>query len=278
MLKFVATLALCATLAAAQNANTVGTVTKLDLTTKTLSIKTDQNKEFAVTLDAKATFRRVDPDQTSLANAATIEFATIAVGDRLIATGRVDGLSIVATRLVVMSQAELPKRAVLGDWEKAEVKDNFTGEAMVQFTLRGTFLTPPRRALGRPELQLLCRSSPTAMNADSFIGSVTALSALLDAEYGPGGNLHSQVQYRLDDGAPSSETWSTSESLEFVMFQVRVLYRLMFKQDRPPEGLGLVNATRKLVLQLHEFRGGPIVIQFDLGDISQVAHACGIID
>ena len=90
-------------IAVAQTQNTVGTVTKFDAQAKTLSLKTDQNQEIAVTLDAKATFRRVAPGETSIANAAPIELSEIKVGDRLIARGKVDGQTEVATMLIVMS-------------------------------------------------------------------------------------------------------------------------------------------------------------------------------
>jgi hypothetical protein len=106
---------------AAQSA--AGTVTKVDADARSLTLKGDAGQEYAVSLDAKATFRRVAPGQTDLSKAETIQLSDISAGDRVLARGKIDSQNVTATLIVVMSQGDIAKKqdAERADWDKRGV-------------------------------------------------------------------------------------------------------------------------------------------------------------
>ncbi len=100
----------------------LGVVTKIDAAARQITLKTDVGAEVAVSLEAKATFRRIAPGETSMANAATIALADIHTGDRVLARGKSaeDQKSIAATIIVVMSQGDIASKqaAERADWDR----------------------------------------------------------------------------------------------------------------------------------------------------------------
>ncbi|MEQ1886849.1 MAG: hypothetical protein ABL967_17440 [Bryobacteraceae bacterium] len=123
----------------------LGVVTKIDAESRQLTIKNDAGGEVAVSLDAKASFRRVAPGETNLANASTIAIADVHPGDRVLARGKAgDGGSVAANLIVVMSQADIANKQNVErmDWEKRGVMGLVTeagaDHVMLQFrTLEG---------------------------------------------------------------------------------------------------------------------------------------------
>ena len=118
-------LLLCSVPAYSQEATAgraLGVVTKIDADARQITLKTDAGAEVAVSLDAKATFRRIAPGETSMANAATIALADIHAGDRVLARGKSaeDQKSIAATIIVVMSQGDIAGKqaAERADWDR----------------------------------------------------------------------------------------------------------------------------------------------------------------
>ena len=111
--------------------STLGTVTKIDATARTLSVKTDAGQEFAVTLQAKATVQRIPPGQTDVSKAEAIALGDVEVGDRVLARGTVDNLNVSATRIVVMSKGDIAKMqdAERADWDKRGVTGLVTAVA-----------------------------------------------------------------------------------------------------------------------------------------------------
>jgi Cu/Ag efflux protein CusF len=103
--------------------SSVGTVTKIDAAAHTLSLKTDAGAEVQVSMASTARFRRVEPGQTSLKGAATIQFSDISVGDRVLARGSKENQSVDATLIVVMSRSDIAKKqeAERADWDKRGV-------------------------------------------------------------------------------------------------------------------------------------------------------------
>ncbi len=77
-----------------------------------MRIRSEAGPEFTVGLAEKATVMKVAPGETSLQNAAPIEFASISAGDRVLVRGgattegRIDG----ALRIVVMARTDLAAR------------------------------------------------------------------------------------------------------------------------------------------------------------------------
>lgn len=98
----------------------LGVVTKVDTDARQIILKPDTGAEVTVALDGKASFRRVAPGETSLANATTIALADIHTGDRVLARGKADGGALNATLIVVMSQGDIASKqaAERADWDK----------------------------------------------------------------------------------------------------------------------------------------------------------------
>jgi transcription antitermination factor NusG len=99
----------------------VGTVTKLDTTARTMTLKTDAGQEVAVTLAPKTNFRRVAPGETDLLKAASIEITDVKVGDRVLARGKpVENQGVNANLIVVMSQGDIAKKQAdeRADWDR----------------------------------------------------------------------------------------------------------------------------------------------------------------
>jgi hypothetical protein len=102
----------------------LGTVSKLDANGRSLTLKTDAGQEIAVTVDAKASIRRVAPGETDLRNAATIAITDLGMGDRVLARGKQTDQTVNATLIVVMSQGDIAKKQASeqGDWDKRGVQ------------------------------------------------------------------------------------------------------------------------------------------------------------
>ena len=118
-------MAACALAQTPAATSSVGVVTKIDAAAKEIVLKTDAGPEITVNLEAKVSFRRVEPGETDLRKAATIAFTDVSVGDRIIARGRAsdDKKSVAATLIVVMSHADIAKKqaAEQADWDKRGV-------------------------------------------------------------------------------------------------------------------------------------------------------------
>jgi hypothetical protein len=103
----------------------LGVVTKIDADARQITLKTDAGAEVAVSLEGKATFRRIAPGETNMANATAIALTDIHAGDRVLARGKSaeDQKSIAATIIVVMSQGDIASRqaAERADWARRGV-------------------------------------------------------------------------------------------------------------------------------------------------------------
>lgn len=100
-----------------------GTVTKVDAGAKTVNLKADNAQEYTVTLDAKATVRRIPAGVTDLTKAEVIQLGDVSAGDRLQARGKVENQTVTATQLWVMSSNDVSKihQADQADWDKRGV-------------------------------------------------------------------------------------------------------------------------------------------------------------
>ncbi|MGD1091835.1 MAG: hypothetical protein ABSB35_07555 [Bryobacteraceae bacterium] len=136
-----ATVALCnlSLLAQAPAANTLGVVTNVDAAARQIVIKTDAGAEVTVNLQPTASFRRVAPGETNLANASAIALTDISAGDRVLARGRPseDQKSVAATLIIVMSKSDLANRQATerADWDKRGVTGIVTAAGSEQVTI-----------------------------------------------------------------------------------------------------------------------------------------------
>jgi hypothetical protein len=117
----------------------LGVVTKIDADARQITLKTDAGAEVAVSLEPKATFRRIAPGETSMANAATIALADIHAGDRVLARGKSaeDQKSIAAAIIVVMSQGDIAGKqaAERADWDRRGATGIVTAVTPDSFTI-----------------------------------------------------------------------------------------------------------------------------------------------
>ena len=107
----------------AQNTQSAGVVTKVDADAKQLTLKTDAGAELSVTMAPKVAYRRVAPGEKDVRNGQTITLGDISVGDRAIAVGKLDGTTVTAGLIVIMSKADVAKThaAEQAEWDKRGV-------------------------------------------------------------------------------------------------------------------------------------------------------------
>lgn len=117
--------------------STSGTVTKVDAAARTLTLKTDNGQEMTVTMQPRASFRRVAPGATDLTKAEPIEIGEIKNGDRVLARGKIDNQAVDATLIVVMSQGDIAKKqdAERADWDKRGVTGLVTAASANSITI-----------------------------------------------------------------------------------------------------------------------------------------------
>ncbi len=117
----------------------LGVVTKIDADARQLTVKPDQGAEVSVSLDARASFRKVAPGETNLANATNIAITDVHPGDRVLARGKAGDTpnSVTATLIVVMSQSDIQNRqaAERADWDKRGVTGVVTEAAADHVTI-----------------------------------------------------------------------------------------------------------------------------------------------
>ncbi len=107
----------------AQNTQSAGVVTKVDADSKQLTLKTDAGAELNVTMSPKVAYRRVPPGERDVRNGQTIAIGDINVGDRALAVGKLEGTTVTASLIVIMSKADVAKThaAEQAEWEKRGV-------------------------------------------------------------------------------------------------------------------------------------------------------------
>jgi len=124
----VALLMLVASLSVAQDPavnRAIGVVSEIDAAAKRITVKTDTGPQISISLAASASYLRVPPGEKDLKNAAKITLGDIGVGDRVLARGTSgdDKTSLLATSVIVMSQAELAKKHEMdqAEWRRRGV-------------------------------------------------------------------------------------------------------------------------------------------------------------
>jgi len=127
---FVMALAPLYLVAQAPESRALGVVTKFDADARRMTVKTDQGVEMPISLDARATFRKVAPGETNLANATSITLTDLHVGDRVLARGRAgtDAGALNALQVIVMSQADIANKQAQerADWDRRGVTGTVT--------------------------------------------------------------------------------------------------------------------------------------------------------
>ncbi len=98
----------------------VGTVTDIDKNNGSATIKTDSDAIVSVKTDHNSVYLRISANEKTLARAVSIQFADIAVGDRVLGHGTKTGTEFLAQRVVVLSRADIDKKRAhdLDEWRR----------------------------------------------------------------------------------------------------------------------------------------------------------------
>jgi Domain of unknown function (DUF5666) len=119
--------------------NTVGVVTKIDVSAREIMLRTDAGADVSITIQANASFRKVAPGESDLRNATAIAIADLNVGDRVLARGRpsADQKALTAVLVVVMSKTDIANKQAQdkADWDRRGVIGPVTAINGDEFTI-----------------------------------------------------------------------------------------------------------------------------------------------
>jgi hypothetical protein len=100
----------------------VGEVIHLDPETKIITLKTTAGSKVMASYSEKTTYKKLAPGEMSLTNATDIALADIAVGDRILARGRVaaNKESVPAQMVILMTKGDIAKKqeAERAEWRR----------------------------------------------------------------------------------------------------------------------------------------------------------------
>ncbi len=121
----------------------VGTVTKIDATAKSMTVKTDAGQEYSVTMEGKVTIRKIPAGETDISKTAIIQIGDISVNDRVQAKGKEDNKTIAAATIFVMARSDVNKTqdAQRADWDKRGVTGPVTAVTADSLTIAVRSLT-----------------------------------------------------------------------------------------------------------------------------------------
>jgi hypothetical protein len=88
----------------------VGSVIETNAAGKSAKIRTDSGEVVALKVDDNTTCVRIPAGEKSLSKAIAIQFAEVAVGDRVLAHGQKAGNEFLGQRLIVLTKSEIEKK------------------------------------------------------------------------------------------------------------------------------------------------------------------------
>lgn len=166
-------------------------------------------------------------------------------------------------------------------WQTQAIKDPFLNIELTQYRLEGKYLAAPSEGSATPAMYLRCNPAPHGKyygkleDAFLFVGDT-----IVDSHIAYRRSSRVAIQYRLDDG--KIHTSSLAHSPDFKMLALQTWgcetcllndffygHDISHKENTSPQ-------IKRVVLSIPEYRGGNIVIQFDLPDVTEVAKACGV--
>src|SRR5439155_1543737 len=105
----------------------IGEVTTLDLPSRRLTVKTDPGAPVEVRANEKTIFLKARPGSSTLNDATPARLEELAVGDRVLARGRLaeDKASLAARQVVVMTRGDLSAKQ---DAERARSEERRVGK------------------------------------------------------------------------------------------------------------------------------------------------------
>jgi hypothetical protein len=159
-------------------------------------------------------------------------------------------------------------------WIRKNSSDSFSGVSLVTFTLTGRFLDPPQHGnLAAPVWITVCEPKRTHNGKDLYDG-------LLAKSYIDFGSVLSStinglpIVYRLDDGKPKAELWSSGTAGTAAFLDRNSLNTVLYAHFMPHRA-NSNPPTKKLVVKVAEFNAASIVAEFDIPDPDEIARTCG---
>lgn len=175
-----------------------GTVKAISGTTLTLT--SDKGEDSVVTLSANARVLQIAPGSTDLKSATAITLGNIAVGDRVLVSGKPgDAASFTASRVILMKSDDIAQKhaAEAADWQKR-------GTGGILTAVNGPVLT---MTAGAKKTQV--QTTPTTIFRRYAGGSVK----FEDAQPGTLAQLHTGDQVRVRGAASDDGATLTAEEI-----------------------------------------------------------------
>lgn len=187
-----------------------------------------------------------------------------------------------------VSQVSSAENSQPPSWKEERKTDSFRGTSFTEFRLVGKFVTAPQHtSTDNPMMVVRCvpGDDHRGHTKGKFVSAYIATGAVIDTAVDDKGNIFVGVQFRLDDGKIQSVSWGRSTDFSAIFLKrqsafagsgyeefANVLYghEMYHKENTNSQ-------VRKFVLDVPEYLGGEVVMQFDFPDSTSVADACGII-
>jgi hypothetical protein len=174
-------------------------------------------------------------------------------------------------------------------WQTEHVKDAFLGTETTQYRLEGRYLATPFARPATPAIYLQCipgsnnhgKSDGKLESAFLFVGDTNDRHVSYDRRsHAREREAAVTTQYRLDDGKVHTQYLSHSPDFKMISLQPEgcgeCMINDLFYGHIVPHKENTSPQTRKVVFNIPEPRGGNVVIQFDLPDVTEVARVCGV--
>jgi hypothetical protein len=165
----------------------IGEVTTLDLSSRRLTVKTDPGAPVEVRADEKTVFLKARPGSSTLNDATPARLEELAVGDRVLARGRLaeDKASLAARQVVVMTRGDISAKQ---DTERAQWRRRgILGVVSAVDPARGEITLQARRLGGAPPIVIAAAREGVRFRryaSDSVKFSDARPSALADVRVG----------------------------------------------------------------------------------------------
>jgi hypothetical protein len=156
-------------------------------------------------------------------------------------------------------------------WRRAEREDASRGRTLIQFTLRGKFLTAPgSETPNRPALLLSCvpdrhdQSEGKFSDAQVLVGAPLKIDYVEPLELTTGTSYLQKVtvQFRLNEAKASEKQWPAGADKASASI--------------PKDAVKEILRAHAVVMTVKEKNAGEIQMQFDMSDPTQVEKACGM--
>lgn len=156
-------------------------------------------------------------------------------------------------------------------WRRTEKDDPNRGRTLIQFTLRGQFVKPPRAEVSnRPAILVSCApnernaSEGRFSDAELLVGFVVKIDYVepLELTTGTSYNRDVTVRLRIDDAKDRERQWPAGADKSSASI--------------PKDAVKEMLRAHAVVMTVHEKDAAEVEMHFDMPDPSQVEKACDI--